>query len=395
MTSTRSGPTSRLSWPIARFIGGGTRWNMDDHSVWRPLFGTLLAPVYWFTDDPTTVFHSALTLNALLGGIAAALLVYARAPAHADDPVVGCGDCGAGLTCAGKCLLDRLRVLRVARRSALSGHAARSAPAPAIAHARQRARHGAARRRGVRRAQPDVAAHVDHPRRDRLAVVRRRMAFATALPALRWPSPRSYVVSVYTAYVVDRLWDEPSTRNSIGGVREQLVERGARPRVGPGPDLVPPGCQPRRGGLRIRRPGAPRCAPDRRSIRTVFGPTCIDARLVLLVVGACWALSIVFMSDRWRSDQLVYGRYNDSVVMPVLVGRAGCADRRDPAATAAGDRGRHRDRHRRRWGSAVGVALRRVVRQQRDRTDDPGAAAVRHVRHVDRRRQDQRVGRVR
>jgi hypothetical protein len=48
-------------------------------------------------------------------------------------------------------------------------------------------------------------------------------------------------------------------------------------------------------------------------------PTRGDARVVLLVVGASVALSVVFMSDRWRSDQLVYGRYNDAIITPVLV----------------------------------------------------------------------------
>ena len=31
------------------------------------------------------------------------------------------------------------------------------------------------------------------------------------------------------------------------------------------------------------------------------------------------ALSIVFMTDRWRPDQIVYGRYNDAVMAPVVV----------------------------------------------------------------------------
>jgi hypothetical protein len=80
---TSRGRDEYAIWPdepaqlaIARWMGGGTRWNMDDHSVWRPLFGTLLSPVYWFTDDPITVFHTALVLNALLGGLAAMLLVF-------------------------------------------------------------------------------------------------------------------------------------------------------------------------------------------------------------------------------------------------------------------------------------------------------------------------------
>jgi hypothetical protein len=44
-----------------------------------------------------------------------------------------------------------------------------------------------------------------------------------------------------------------------------------------------------------------------------------DAVLVVLTVSMFVALSSVFMSDRWRSDQLVYGRYNDSIITPVLV----------------------------------------------------------------------------
>ena len=40
---------------------------------------------------------------------------------------------------------------------------------------------------------------------------------------------------------------------------------------------------------------------------------------MLLVVGALGALSVVFMTDRWRPDQIVYGRYNDAVVGPLLV----------------------------------------------------------------------------
>jgi hypothetical protein len=46
-----------------------------------------------------------------------------------------------------------------------------------------------------------------------------------------------------------------------------------------------------------------------------------DARLVLVTAGALVALSVVFTADRWRPDHLVYGRYNDAVLGPlVLVG---------------------------------------------------------------------------
>lgn len=48
-------------------------------------------------------------------------------------------------------------------------------------------------------------------------------------------------------------------------------------------------------------------------------PAVGDARVVLAVFVLLAGLSVVFMSDRWRSDQLVYGRYNSAVVAPLLI----------------------------------------------------------------------------
>ena len=44
-----------------------------------------------------------------------------------------------------------------------------------------------------------------------------------------------------------------------------------------------------------------------------------DARLVLVTAGLLVALSMVFTADRWRPDHLVYGRYNDAVLGPVVL----------------------------------------------------------------------------
>ena len=68
-------PDEPAQLAMARFIGGGTRWTMHDHSTWQPGYATLISPVHWFTDDPVTVMHSALAVNAVLGGVAAWLLV--------------------------------------------------------------------------------------------------------------------------------------------------------------------------------------------------------------------------------------------------------------------------------------------------------------------------------
>ncbi len=311
-------PDEPAQLAIARFIGGGTRWNMDDHSVWRPLFGTLLAPVYWFTDDPTTVFHAALTLNAVLGGISAALLVVLTRRLTPMTPWWGAAIAVlVSLTpaivfstdfvfseslVAPLFLASVLGLLRLQRSPTLANGllAALLASAAFGAHSRML---------------PLTLITVGVMA---LAVVRRRMAVRDGIAGAAAAVVGISLVNVYTAYIVERLWDQPSTRNSIGGVREQLLS-GV-------PVLVSALGQTWyllvaslgvvvygslvlvRAALRLD----PRSGPPP-------GPTCVDARLVLLVVGACVALSMVFMSDRWRSDQLVYGRYNDAVVQPILV----------------------------------------------------------------------------
>ncbi len=215
-------PDEPAQLAIARFIGGGTRWNMDDHSVWRPLFGTLLAPVYWFTDDPTTVFHTALTLNAILGGIAAALLVYLARRLTSTTPwwsaaiavLVSFAPASVFSTdfvfseslVVALFLATLLGLLRLQQSPTLSNGliAALLAGAAFGAHSRM------------------LPLTIVTLGVIGLAVVRRRMAIRDGVASAAVGVAGVYAVTVYTAYVVDRLWDQPSTRNSIGGVREQL-----------------------------------------------------------------------------------------------------------------------------------------------------------------------------
>jgi hypothetical protein len=48
-------------------------------------------------------------------------------------------------------------------------------------------------------------------------------------------------------------------------------------------------------------------------------PSQLDALLVLAVVIACIIPSVLFMAGRMRPDQIIYGRYNDGVLAPVLI----------------------------------------------------------------------------
>ena len=309
-------PDEPAQLAIARFVGGGTRWNMDDHSVWRPLFGTLLAPAHWFTDDPVTVLHVALVLNAVLGGLAAVVFVYlARrltplTPWWSAAAVVVVLLAPATLFTAEFVFAESLvGVLFLATLLALMRfHEAPSAARGAIAAAAAATAFGAHSR--MLPLTVVVVAAVG------LAAYRRRLSVPAAAVVGAVAVVAVVVVEGYTAYVVDQLWDQPSTRNSPVGVLEQLGT-GAPVLV----SLIGQVWYQLVATLGVVVYGV---VVLTRRARTLPGDRLAgDARVVLLATAACVALSVVFMADRWRSDQLVYGRYNDAVVGPlVLVGLA-------------------------------------------------------------------------
>jgi hypothetical protein len=145
-----------------------------------------------------------------------------------------------------------------------------------------------------------------------LAAQRRRMSRRDAAIVVGIIVLAVVLVEVFTRWIVSRLWDEPSTRNSPAGVAEQVIGGPAvlLSAVGQAWYLLVASLGVIAYGLVVLV----------RRARGAEGTTRAgDARLVLVTVAACSALSVVFMSDRWRSDQLVYGRYNDAVVTPVLV----------------------------------------------------------------------------
>jgi hypothetical protein len=352
---TSRGRDEYAIWPdepaqlaIARFVGGGTRWNMDDHSVWRPLFGTLLAPAHWFTDDPVTVLHVALGMNAVLGGSAAALLVVlarrftplgvwwaaaaavivSLAPATIfTTEFVFAESLVAPLFLATLLAILHLHTTPDVRRGLV---AAGLAGAAFGAHSRMLPL-------SLLVVAVMVAAAVRHRATARDASVVVTAALAAAL-----------AVEAYTRWIVGRLWDVPSTRNSPVGVLEQFTSGPSVlvSMVGQSWYLVVASVGIVVYGLvvlvdRSRRRGGPSG----------------DARVVLAAVGACFALSVLFMADRWRSDQIVYGRYNDAVVAPVLlVGVAvvfGAIPMRRLLTVAAASAG----------GSVVGAAVLWILRR--------------------------------
>jgi hypothetical protein len=300
---------------IARFIGSGVRWNMYNHSTWRPGFGTLLAPVYWFTDAPTTVFRAALVLNALLGGIAAVLLYALTRRLTALGP----------RTAAAIATLVSLAPASLFTTNYAWSEALVQALYPATLLVLMRFHDRPTVARGAAAGTLAVAAFVTHSRMLPLALVvvaltavtlwQRRITPGRAGVVVGWTSTAFFAASWYSEWIVDRLWNEPFERNSYGGVLEQVRKFGSMFTATVGQTwylLVTTAGVAAVGAVSLvaqawrRRDG--RSAPRR-----------ADARIVFACTAMLVALSIVFMADRWRADQIVYGRYNDAAIMPVLV----------------------------------------------------------------------------
>lgn len=326
---------------ISRFVGGRARANMFDHSTWRPLYGTLIAPIWWFTDDPTTMYRAALAVNAVLGGVSFVLLylvarrLTAMRPIHAAlSALIVCLSPMVLFTTAWVWSEALVSVLYLAALLALL----RFNDSPTIA-------------RGALAGIVVIAGFAAHSRLLPLAavlaglvvvnVVRKRMAVwqGTAVIVVLGTS---YVASSwYFRLIVDRLWEAPSTRNSFGAVRDQAFKVGQSLMSAAGQlwyQLVVTagvfgiGTIALVGAVRRRR----RDHSPSSTASASAAPTPTDALVTIAVVAPLLALSMIFMAGEVRPDRIVYGRYSDAVVGPVLlVGIGWLATKPDMSAIAA------------------------------------------------------------
>ena len=164
-----------------------------------------------------------------------------------------------------------------------------------------------------------------------LLAIRRRMHDPFGLPSWLAATVVSMIaVRLYAGFVFDELWDEPSTTNSIGGVIDHI---GA-----PGTILIALAGQAwyvlvSTVGLAVygtfllvgaarRSTPATEDGPAEPAVdvaEPADRPSRLDALVVLAVVVACIIPSVLFMAGRMRPDQIIYGRYNDGVLAPVLI----------------------------------------------------------------------------
>ena len=306
---------------ITRFLGGGERWNLLDHSTWRPLFGVLLAPATWFTDDPVAIYRAGLACNALLGGISCALLALVAARLTGRSRPV----------CAGLALVVALAPALLFTTDWVWSESLVQATSLVFLLAALRFTDVPGAGWGAVMVVAAAAGFATHSRLLALSVSAVALVVAAvwrgildrrrAVGLVVGLAVALFVVARSSSWLVARIWEDPAPTNSAGSVLGQL----ARPAsivvamvgqtwyqlvatvgvVGIGAIALGRSAARR---VRDRRPGEP-------------GPA--DARIVLTVVLPLMLLSMVFMSDRWRPDQIVYGRYNDAALAVVVLAGLG------------------------------------------------------------------------
>jgi hypothetical protein len=357
---------------IARFVGRGARWNMFNHSTWRPAYGTLISPITWFTDDPATQYRGALAFNALLGGLSVVLLAVV---AHRF----------VGRSRAMAATLAAIAVLAPAvlfTTNWVWSEALVQVSFLLVVLAALRFHDTMAPRWGVALVLAAALGFGTHSRLLPLAALAavlvlvgafgHRLPWSRAVALLALLVVALIVVSAYSGFVVARVWDDPAATNTAGGVIGRLGHVGAlgqsivgqvwyqlvvtvglaglgmialtrtalcEPSVSPSERTMQHG-EPSERTMQRGEPsespsertmqhGEPSESPSERTMqhgepseRTMQhgrAGRAVDARIVLGAVVPLVVLSIVFMTDRWRPDQIVYGRYNDAVMAPIVV----------------------------------------------------------------------------
>lgn len=296
---------------IGRFVSGGTRWNLFDHSTWRPGMGTLLAPIFWFTDDYATIMHAGLMLEEVLGAAAAvvlallalritplspaacviASLVIALAPASLSATAYVWAEGLVTLTFLGALLLT-IDFYDTGRRGA--------GTAAIIVSVLGVTAHG--------RLMPYVVLVSLGVIGRSLAKRQWRQAVVHAVVAVGW----TVLAFAYTSWIFSRVWDKTGSSNTIGTVVERLprVVDNLQSAVG------------QTWYQFVATAGIAAVGLAVAFAASIVWPGVVssrNARIVLLYTLPLVVVSIVFMSGRTRSDHRVYGRYNDAVMWPLLI----------------------------------------------------------------------------
>lgn len=315
---------------MARWLSGGTRWNMFDHSTWRPGYSLLLAPAYWLVDTGEGAVRAALTLNAVLAGVSAMILTRllwrwtapwtrsATADAGADDAGSARRVLGPWW-CAGIATVVAIAPAAIAASAYTWAEAMVTATFLATVWWTQRMVDSGRTGDAIAATFAATVAITTHGRS--LAVLPTVVAFCAVVLLVRGRRFGAIAVVGYgvalgaasiafTRWVHDAVWDDPSEINGTGSVVERLDAPAALLESLVGQSwyqlVASLGMVGIGAGMLLLSLVRPAGRLDRGSAAALV---VLTAPLVLT--------SVTFMADRDRADQLVYGRYVDAVVWPL------------------------------------------------------------------------------
>jgi hypothetical protein len=294
---------------MARWLSGGPRWNMFDHLTWRPGYAVVLAPLSAVIDDGERLVRAALTLNAVLAGISAMVLIRilrrwtdlgprGRAAVAAVVALAPTAISASAYVWAESLISLLFLATLLALQQLIDDHRFRTAVIAVTLAACAMTVHG--------RSLPMLpmsgllaAALLLRDRRWQAAGGALGLAALLGIGSLR-----------FTEWVERSVWDDPGSGNTVdtviarldapvallesfvGQVWYQLVATLGLAGIGTGVVI------------------AALVRPTER-----FGRW--QAITVIFLTSPLVFASIAFMSARSRADQLVYGRYVDAVVWPI------------------------------------------------------------------------------
>jgi hypothetical protein len=315
---------------IARWLSGGTRWNMFDHSTWRPGMATLMVPLFWFTDDTAAIMRGGLLIAAALGGLGAVILARLALRITPLTPL-------ACVLAAGTVALSPASLSATAFVWAEGLVTVTFLGSLALVIAFYDHRRPIT---GIAAIVVAVLGFTAHGRMLPMVAVVAVLVIGRSLASRQWTVALTFgvvtagwgaIAAGYAAWVFQGVWDQPGSSNTVGTVMKRLpnITENLESATGQAWNQLVATAGLFGIGLAVlvaaaarrRRPSAAEPAPatdapaDR--VPAVVSPR--NARLLLACTVPLVAVSMVFMSGRTRADHRIYGRYNDAILWPLLI----------------------------------------------------------------------------
>lgn len=305
---------------MARYISSGDRWNMFDSATWQPGLAVLLAPLHWFLDDPSDLYRAALVVNAAIG--AASVVVLVRVIGALTDTTgtrervlaLVTSTMPAAIAPVAFVWAEPLVSLTflISMLAVFEFHASGSTRWAIVALLAATVGYGS---HGRLLALLGITIALIAWRLFRLGRRRDAIVFGSVGVAC------ATAVQVVSGFLFERIWDQPAGTNTVGSTLRRLTD--------PASVVVSASGQiwyalVTSAGLA----GIGTVVLVRRAIGPSGEPGVSNARIAILMTTPLIVTSIIFMADRERFDQAIYGRYNDAIIAPVIaIGIAWLASR--------------------------------------------------------------------